>query len=132
MLNGYAYITVLVNDQDEAIKFYQETLGLELRMNVPFSPEVRWVTVAPVGAFYPELSLVKASSEAQKNAVGKQAGDYSAFVLTTENADDSHADFKAKGVSVGELTDMPWGREFEVKDPSGNTITIMQPAPQQA
>ena len=39
MLNGYAYITVLVNDQDEALKFYQETLGLELRMDVPFSPD---------------------------------------------------------------------------------------------
>jgi predicted enzyme related to lactoylglutathione lyase len=129
MLNGYAYITVLVNDQDEAIKFYQETLGLELRMDVPFSPEVRWVTVAPHETFYPEISLVKASSEAQKNAVGKQAGDYVTFVLTTDNADDSHAEFKAKGVNVGELTNVPWGREFEIKDPSGNAITILQPAP---
>ena len=129
MLNGYAYITVLVNDQDESIKFYQETLGLELRMDVPFSPEVRWVTVAPHDTFYPELSLVKASSEAQKNAVGKQAGDYVAFVLTTDNADESHAEFKAKGVNVGELTNVPWGREFEIKDPSGNAITILQPAP---
>jgi lactoylglutathione lyase len=129
MLNGYAYITVLVNDQDEAIKFYQETLGLELRMDVPFSPEVRWVTVAPHETFYPEISLVKASSEAQKNAVGKQTGDYVAFVLTTDNVDESHAEFKAKGVNVGELVNVPWGREFEIKDPSGNAITILQPAP---
>ncbi len=130
MLNGYAYITVLVNDQDEAIKFYQETLGLELRMDVPFSPEVRWVTVAPNGTFYPEISLVKASSEAQKNAIGKQAGDYTALVLTTENADQSHAEFSAKGVNVlSEPINVPWGREFEITDLSGNRINILQPAP---
>jgi predicted enzyme related to lactoylglutathione lyase len=51
------------------------------------------------------------------------------FVLTTENADESHAEFKAKGVNVGELVNVPWGREFEIKDPSGNAITILQPAP---
>jgi predicted enzyme related to lactoylglutathione lyase len=130
MLNGYAYITVLVNDQDEAIKFYQETLGLELRMDLPFSPEVRWVTVAPNGTFYPEISLVKASSVTQKNAIGQQAGDYTALVLTTENADESHAEFSAKGVTIlGEPVNVPWGREFEIKDLSGNLITILQLAP---
>jgi predicted enzyme related to lactoylglutathione lyase len=130
MLNGYAYITVLVNDQDQALKFYQETLGLELRMDVPFSPEERWVTVAPVGADYPEISLEVAVSPAQKNAIGQQAGDTVLVVFTTENADQSHADLTAKGVQVlGEPENVPWGRQFALKDPYGNLISVLQPAP---
>jgi predicted enzyme related to lactoylglutathione lyase len=130
MLNGYAYITVLVSNQDQALKFYQETLGLELRMDVPFSPEERWVTVAPVGADYPEISLEVAVSPAQKNAIGQQAGDTVLVVFTTENADQSHADLTAKGVQVlGEPENVPWGRQFALKDPYGNLISVLQPAP---
>lgn len=129
MLNGYAYITLLVNNQDEAIKFYQETLGLELRLDIPFSPEERWVTVAPHGGVYPEISLVKTSSQAQKDAVGKQAGDYTMLVLTTESADQSHKDLTAKGVEMlGEPVNVPWGREFQIKDPYGNVLNILEPA----
>ena len=130
MLNGYAYIMLLVNDQDEALKFYQETLGLELRMDVPFSPEVRWVTVAPNGTFYPEISLIQASSTAQKTAIGQQTGDTTSLVLTTENADESHTELTAKGVNiVSEPENVPWGRQFEIKDLYGNLISILQPAP---
>jgi uncharacterized glyoxalase superfamily protein PhnB len=130
MINGYAYITVLVSNQDQALKFYQETLGLELRMDVPFTPEQRWITVAPVGVDYPEISLDVAASEAQKNAVGKQAGDTALLVLTTDNADQTHADLKAKGVELmGEPENMPWGRQFYLKDLYGNLISILQPAP---
>jgi predicted enzyme related to lactoylglutathione lyase len=130
MLNGYAYITVLVSNQDQALKFYQEALGLELRMDVPFSPEERWVTVAPVGADYPEISLEVAVSPAQKNAIGQQTGDAVLMVLTTENADQSHADLTTKGVQVlGEPENVPWGRQFTLKDPYGNLISVLQPAP---
>ncbi len=129
MLNGYAYITLLVNNQDQALKFYQDTLGLELRMDVPFSPEQRWVTVAPSGAIFPEISLIQASSTAQKQAVGQQTGDTNLLVLTTESADQSHAEFKAKGVDVlTEPENVPWGRQFQLKDPYGNLINILQPA----
>ena len=67
------------------------SVGFELRMDVPFSPEQRWVTVAPVGMDYPEISLDMAASESQKNAVGKQAGDTALLVLTTDNADQTYA-----------------------------------------
>ena len=130
MLNGYAYITLLVKNQDEALKFYQETLGLELRMDVPFSPTERWVTVAPEGAMFPEISLIEASSEAQKKVVGQQAGDYVMLVLTSSNADQSYASLNTKGVELlGEPENLPWGRQFQLRDPYGNVISVLQPSP---
>lgn len=130
MLNGYAYITLLVSNQDEALKFYQDTLGLELRMDVPFSPEQRWVTVAPAGTMFPEINLTEASSAAQKNAIGKQAGDTIMLVLTTTDADKSHAELTAKGVNVLSAPEnVPWGRQFQLRDPYGNVINVLQPVP---
>lgn len=130
MINGYAYITLLVNDQDEAVSFYQEKLGLEVRMDVPFTPEDRWVTVAPVGAFYPEISLTKASSSAQQGAVGQQTADVVLLVLTTEDVAQSRAELVSKGVNVvSEIETVPWGRFFSLKDPYGNLIDVLQPAP---
>ena len=40
-------VTILVRDQDEALSFYTEKLGLEKREDVEFAPGMRWLTVAP-------------------------------------------------------------------------------------
>ena len=128
MINGYAYLTLLVNNQDEALAYYQEKIGLEVRQDIPFGPDVRWLTVAPKGVMYPEISLVQPSSDATRAAVGKQAGDYVMFVLTTEDADAFHSELTAKGVDVqGAPENMPWGRFFSFKDLYGNLIDVLQP-----
>lgn len=129
MIDGYAYITLLVNDQDEALKYYQEKIGLEVRQDVPFGPDVRWVTVAPKDAAFPEISLSKPSSDATAAAVGKQAGDTVVLVLTTTDADAFHTDLKARGVNlIGEPETVPWGKHFLFKDLYGNLIDVLQPA----
>jgi predicted enzyme related to lactoylglutathione lyase len=129
MINGYAYMTLLVNNQDEAVAFYQEKIGLEVRQDVPFGPDIRWVTVAPKEVAYPEISLSLPSSEATKAAVGKQTGDYVTLVLTTTDADAFHAKLKGNGVNViSEPENVPWGRFFSFKDLYGNTIDVLQPA----
>ena len=43
-------VMVPVSDQDQAIAFYTEKLGLELRADTPFGNGDRWVEVAPAGA----------------------------------------------------------------------------------
>src|ERR1700722_15029000 len=44
-------VMVPVSDQDRAIEFYCEKLGLEKRSDVPFANDsYRWVEVAPAGA----------------------------------------------------------------------------------
>jgi predicted enzyme related to lactoylglutathione lyase len=129
MINGYAYLTLMVKNQDEALKFYQEKLGLEVRQDVPFGPDIRWVTVAPKGVMFPEISLNVPQSEAARAAIGKQTGDYVTFVMTTEDVDAYHKELTAKGVDVqGEPENVPWGRFFSFKDLYGNLIDVLQPA----
>ena len=49
MITKLGHVTILVRDQDEALEFYTEKLGLEKRTDVPFGPGMRWLTVAPKG-----------------------------------------------------------------------------------
>lgn len=45
--------------------------------------------------------------------------------LHVPDVDHTHATWWGVGVAVGELMDRPWGmREFEVKDPFGNTLRV--------
>src|SRR6478672_5274209 len=69
-------ICVPVSDQERAIEFYVETLGLEKRTDVPFGNGYRWVEVGPAGAV--------------------QTG----ICLNTDDVDAVHADLKARGVDV--------------------------------
>src|SRR5260370_21848444 len=52
-------ISVLVEDQDEALHFYTEKLGLEKRTDITFGPGLRLLTVAPKGQQKPEIALAK-------------------------------------------------------------------------
>src|SRR5437660_339238 len=54
-----AIISIPVEDQDEALHFYTEKLGLEKRADQTYGPELRWLTVAPKGQRRPELALAK-------------------------------------------------------------------------
>lgn len=48
-----ANVIVPVSDQDRQLRFYTETLGLEVRADVPFGNGERWIEVAPTGAETP-------------------------------------------------------------------------------
>ena len=123
---------VIVHDPDQALAFYRDTLGLELRNDVA-KGDFRWITVG--AAAQPGVAVVltnylngsPADGEAVAALVAKGALNGVHF-----HSDDLDATFE-KLVSTGaeivqEPTDQPWGtRDCAVRDPSGNMIRIDQP-----
>ena len=122
---------VLVHDPDQALAFYRDTLGLEVRNDVG-KEEFRWITVG--AASQPNVSIVltnylngsPADQEAVAALVAKGALNGVHF-----NADDLDAAFeKVRGAGaeiVEEPTEQPWGvRDFAVRDPSGNLVRVNQ------
>ena len=55
MIQKLAHVTVLVKDQEEALRFYTEKLGLEKRQDDRMG-DFRWLTVAPPGQ--PDVAIV--------------------------------------------------------------------------
>jgi catechol 2,3-dioxygenase-like lactoylglutathione lyase family enzyme len=123
---------VLVHDPDQALDFYRDTLGLELRNDVA-KGEFRWITVG--AAAQPDVAIVitnylngsPADVDALAGLVAKGALNGVHF-----HSDDLDGTFDrllaADAEVIQEPTDQPWGtRDCAVRDPSGNMIRIDQP-----
>ncbi|GEO11861.1 VOC family protein [Segetibacter aerophilus] len=85
MKQRISHITLLVNDYDEAIKFYIEKLNFELLEDTKLSEDKRWVLVAPTGAKECCLLFAKAVNGEQVASIGNQAGGRVFLFLYTDD-----------------------------------------------
>ena len=85
MKQRLAHIAIVVNDYDEAIKFYTNKLHFELIEDTQLSETKRWVLVKPKGTDGCCLLLAKAANEEQKSRVGNQTGGRVFLFLHTDN-----------------------------------------------
>jgi len=123
---------VLVHDPDQALAFYRDTLGLELRNDVA-KGEFRWITVG--AGSQPGVAIVLTNylngSPADQDALGAliAKGALNGVHFNSDDLDSTFEKVDASGAEiVQEPTDQPWGtRDFAVRDPSGNMIRIDQP-----
>jgi catechol 2,3-dioxygenase-like lactoylglutathione lyase family enzyme len=117
-----ANVIVPVADQDRELAFYTETLGLELRADVPFGNGERWIEVAPAGADTPiALCPPGPSNEAGDRQTG--------ITLQTDDIDAYHALLRERGVDVDdEVSRMgePVPPLFWFRDPEGNTLMVAE------
>jgi uncharacterized glyoxalase superfamily protein PhnB len=125
-----------VNDQDEALEFYTQKLGMEVRIDarMPEMGNFRWLTVGPVGQ--PDVSIVLMAipgppimdadtAEQVRTLMAK--GFAGTVFLTTDDCQASYEELRARGVEFTEPPeDRPYGIDSGFRDPSGNSIRITQ------
>jgi len=115
-------VMVPVTDQDRAIDFYVNTLGLELRADIPFGDGDRWVEVAPAGG-QTRLALVRPGGQ------GDPPGGHSRVAFSTKDAEADHAALKASGVDVDESVMRMGGPVppmFWFRDQDGNSHLLVE------
>jgi uncharacterized glyoxalase superfamily protein PhnB len=127
---------VWVHDQDTALDFYTNKLGMEVRQDVTMAEmgDFRWLTVGPVGQ--QDIAIVLMAIPGAPVMDDETAGQVRTLMskgfagtifLTT---DDVHADFeqlKGRGVEfVDEPQEQPYGIDSSFRDPSGNHIRLTQ------
>lgn len=114
-------ITLLVNDQDEALKYYTEVLGFRLLEDSQVSPTKRWLVVAPPGNADCGFLLSAAGDEEQKERVGNQTGGKVLLVMETDDFKNDLKRLMQNGVRLvrGPVTE-PWGEVVVFEDLYGN------------
>jgi len=123
-----AHIALVVNDYDEAIQFYTETLNFRLLEDTPLSESKRWVMVAPPGNGDCCLLLAKAANDEQASRVGNQTGGRVFLFLYTDDLKRDYANMKSKGVTfVREPVIETWGTVAVFKDLYGNLWDLIEP-----
>ena len=122
---------IAVNDPDEALGFYRDALGLEVRNDVA-SDGFRWVTLGAPGQ---DVSIVLSQphggrSQAEGDALQALVtqGSLQAAIFSAEDLDATFEKVRASGAEVlQEPVSQPWGaRDCAFRDPSGNLVRIAQ------
>ncbi|WP_280397509.1 VOC family protein [Nocardia carnea] len=128
-----SHVALLVGDQQEALEFYRDVVGLEVRADIPLGP-VRWVTVGPAGQpgieFLLESPSMVPDPEQQAEARRRlTAGAHGTLIFTTDSVDTTFARLRDAGVTVTqEPVDQPYGvRDCGFADPWGNFLRFSQP-----
>ena len=127
-------IAIVVDDYDQAIRFFTEALGFELAEDSPALTTAggrpkRWVVVRPPGA-ETGILLARADGERQAAAVGNQVAGRVGFFLQVEDFDAACRRMTAAGVTfVTEPRDEPYGRVTVFLDISGNRWDLIGPVP---
>jgi uncharacterized glyoxalase superfamily protein PhnB len=128
-----------VHDQDEALAFWTEKVGFEVRQDVtvPEMGNFRWLSVGPVGQ--EDVAIVLMAIPGQPildDATRKQVAELTAkgfagtIFLTTDDVMKAYEDLSGRGVEFTEKpTEQPYGIDCSFRDPSGNNTRLAQLTP---
>ena len=137
MLKQLTHVGVWVHDQDKALAFYTEKLGMEVRddTTVPEMGNFRWIAVGLPEQ--PDVSITLLAvpgppvfdEETRRKVlevVAKGAG--GGLFFSTDDLRATHEEFQRRGVGVNqEPTEQPYGVDAGYRDASGNHFRVTEP-----
>jgi catechol 2,3-dioxygenase-like lactoylglutathione lyase family enzyme len=128
MKQSIGYVAVVVEDYDDAIKFYVDILGFNLVEDTFIEAQnKRWVLVAPPGSSESKLLLARAVGADQSSRIGNQTGGRVFLFLHTDNFWRDFNAYKSKGVVfVREPVEESYGTVAVFKDLYGNLWDLLQ------
>jgi catechol 2,3-dioxygenase-like lactoylglutathione lyase family enzyme len=136
VLKQLTNVQVWVHDQDEALAFYTEKLGLELRddVSLPELGDFRWLTVGIPGQSNVAIALMAVpgppvfdveTQEQIKALVAK--GGAGGLFFATDDIRATYEELKSRGVEFQQPpTEQPYGVDAGFRDPSGNQMRVAQ------
>jgi uncharacterized glyoxalase superfamily protein PhnB len=125
-----------VHDQDEALSFYTDKVGMEVRADVtlPEIPGFRWLTISPRGQEDVAITLMAIpgaplmddqTANEVRDLVSK--GFAGTVFLTTDDVRRDYEELKSRGVQfTEEPEERPYGIDCGFRDPSGNSLRLTQ------
>lgn len=125
MLTKLGVVTILVRDQDEALQYYTEKLGLEKLDDMNFGEGNRWLTVTTPQQKDLQIFLQKADSFGADlmDHVGKAPS----WAFSSDNCRETYETLKGRGVKfLSEPKEQPWGIEAVFEDLYGNKFAVVE------
>ena len=121
-------VALVVRDYDEAIAWYRDVLGFELREDTDRGGGKRWVRMAPPGNARFNLLLAQAATPRQEAAIGDQHGGRVGFFLHTDDFARDHARLVAAGARFEEQPrHEDYGSVAVFRDLYGNRWDLIEP-----
>ena len=124
MLEKIVYISVFVSDQDRALDFYTNVLGLEVGVDSPTTDgAARFVTVGVNGQDF-QLVIWPGTPGQGQPVLGRIPAQYT---IATDDCRKTYEALKSRGVEFDtEVLEYPWGYVAAFQDPDGNRLQIRE------
>jgi predicted enzyme related to lactoylglutathione lyase len=118
MIKGVKFVTIPVRDQDRALEFYTQALGLKVMTDQPFDDRQRWIELAIPRA---ETRLVLFTPAGHENRIGG----FSSITFMADDVEATYRLLKSRGVEfVQEPQSADWGTAAIFKDPDDNQFVL--------
>ncbi|AGB23806.1 hypothetical protein Mycsm_03512 [Mycobacterium sp. JS623] len=123
-----------LDDPEESLAFYRDTLGFEVRLDVG-NGKMRWITVGPPDqpdtnvVLYPPTATPGLTDDERRVISEMMAkGTFGTLLLATKDLDSTFEQIQAGDVEVvQEPTEQPYGvRDCALRDPAGNMVRIQE------
>ena len=136
MISRMSHTAIFVLNQQEALEFYTQKLGFEVRMDATMEGGFRWLTVGPKEQPELEIILFEVKPGPMMDDVAArqfrsliEQGKMGAGVFQTKDCRKTYEELKAKGVQfLAPPQERFYGVEAIMKDNSGNWFSMTQPA----
>jgi predicted enzyme related to lactoylglutathione lyase len=123
MLENVFYTSVLVSDQDRALDFYTNVLGLEKRVENPTPDGPRFLTVGVSGDDF-QLVLWPGTPGEAVPAMGRPPA---SVTIATDDCRGTVEEFKSRGVEfISDVLVLPWGYVAQFVEPDGNRLQLRE------
>lgn len=127
MKQELSLVALVVNDYDEAIKFYTEKLDFTLEQDERQSETKRWVVVAAPGSKGCQLLLAKGVGDEQRSRIGNQTGGRVFLFLYTDDFWRDYNKLRERGVKfVREPKTEDYGTVSVFEDLYGNLWDLVE------
>src|SRR6201993_3810482 len=118
MVRGVKFVGIPVRDQDVALKFYTEALGMKVMTDQPFMPNQRWIELTIPGA---DTGIALFTPEGHE----KRIGDFQSISFWCDDVFATAEGMKKKGVVfTKEPTTEQWGSVAVFEDADGNQFVL--------
>jgi predicted enzyme related to lactoylglutathione lyase len=118
MIRGIKFVGIPVRDQDVALKFYTEALGMKVATDQPFTEKQRWIELSISGA---ETGIALFTPDGQE----KRIGDFQSISFWCDDVFATAKVLKSKGVNfLKEPKNETWGSIAVFEDPDGNKFAL--------
>lgn len=125
MITKIGQVMIYANDQEAMADFWTKKIGFVIKSKNDKNDAQRWIEIAPTKEaetiFVLQDKVAVAKAEPQMN-LGTPS-----ILFFCENIDEMYKEYKEKGITVGDLVDVPnFGRVFNFADIESNYFAVLE------
>lgn len=124
MINKIGKITIYVENQEEAKRFWIEKMNFIVKLEQPMGPKMKWLEVGPSEDEFTTFIIYEKNIMKSQNPDANLA--HPNIILSTDDIESTYNEMKSKDIQVEDLMIMPYGNMFKFKDQDNNEYLVRE------